>query len=51
MVENFTHALQPCPQGLLVFHNGSIRKEDPGTKQPKTNSFMDRDWLTAFIPR
>ena len=35
----------------VVFQNGSIRKEDPGTQQPKTNSFMDCDWLTAFIPR
>ena len=25
----------------IVFHNGSVRKEDPGTQQPKTNSFMD----------
>ena len=35
----------------VVFQNGSIRKEDPGTQQPKTNSFMDRDWPMAFIPR
>ena len=25
----------------VVFHNDSIRKEDLGTQQPKTNSFMD----------
>ena len=36
---------------LHTHYNGSVRKEDPGNQQAKTNSFMDRDWPMAFIPR